>query len=214
MNVSSLVNQQFSFALKLIELSTDEKISIAHNRFTHYAFVQSVFLQWDLAVRYWFEELATSAAASAELKKLFVSNQPIHEFSLNQLLLRVEQHASVTGMYCDLSLELLMARRDDKNSWLFVLEHALRSFSMSEREWQERYHNTMNVYEKFSGGETDEVSESAQDVVLVASTDITSMYDTDLHGKHWRNIELKHLYQLICDSKQFIDDGRNLNAEN
>ena len=214
MNVSSLVNQQFSFALRLIELSIDEKNSIICNRFTHYAFVQSVFLQWDLAIRYWFEELATSAAASAELKQLFVNDQPIHELSLSQLLLRVKRHVSVTNVCSDLSLELLMACRDDKNSWLFILEHALRSFSMSEREWQEKYHNTMNIHEKALGSETDEVNESVQRVVLVASTDITAMRDVNLPGKHWRHIELKQLHQLICDSKQFIDDSRNLNAEN
>ena len=108
MNVSSLVNQQFSFALKLIGFATDEKTGIAHDRFTHYAFVQSALLQWDLAVRYWFEELATSASASAELKHLFESNTPIHELSLSQLLSRAERYISVTDASRDLSLEFLI----------------------------------------------------------------------------------------------------------
>ena len=212
MNFSSLVNQQFSFALTLINVAIDGKTDAGGNRFTHYAFVQSVFLQWDLAVRYWFEEFTTSSAASAELKQLFESDQPIYELSLSQLLSRVEHYVSATDIYCDLSLGVLMDYRDDESSWLFVLEHALRSFCMSEREWHKKYHNKMNFSEKPST--RDDVSgELAQGVVLIVSTEATTN-DADLQGKHWHTIELEFLHQLICDSKQFVDDGRNLNAEN
>jgi len=213
LNVSSLVNQQFDFALKLIEFATDEKIGVGHDRFTHHAFVQSVFLQWDLAIRFWFEEQGTSSSSSVELRQLFESHQPIHELSLSQLLSRVEKYVSMVGMYCDVSLGLLIDYRSNKGSWLFVLENALRSFCMSEREWDSQYldkadADASEVPSNHGGG----VDGLAQSVVLIASTEAVEA--TSLQGKHWRNIELKYLHQLICDSRQFIDDGRNLNAEN
>lgn len=214
MNISALVNQQFSFALTLIEFATDEKKGITDSRFTYHAFVKSVLLQWDLALRYWFEELATSAAASEELKRLFESHQPIHELSLAQLLSRAERYILVTDVSRALYLELLLDYRHDKNSWLCVLENALRSFCVSEREWHEKYQNTVNDDEKPFGGEGGVVGEPGQGVVLIASTETAVTDDAGLQSKHWREIELNYLHQLICDSKQFIEDNRNLNAEN
>lgn len=207
------MNQQFSFALKLVEFATDEKKGIADNRFTYYTFVKSIFLQWDLAVRYWFEELATSASASAELKQSFESSQPVHELPLSQLLSRAERYISTKSVSCDLLLEFLMDRRDDQNSWLCVLEHALRSFSLSEREWHEKYHNAV-ACEKIPAHKDNAMDELAQGVVLIASTAAAVTDGMGVQGKHWHNVELECLYQLICNSKQFIDDGRALNAEN
>lgn len=216
MNISALVDQQFSFALKLVELSTDEKKGITDNRFTYYAFVKSILLQWDLAVRYWFEELATSASASAELKQSFERGRPIHELSLNQLLSCAERYISVADVSRNLSLELLMDRRDDQNSWLCVLEHALRSFRLSEREWYEKHHDMVSVYEKTSDHEGHIIDEPAQGVVLIASTATgpVATENTKFESKHWHNLELEYLHQLIRDSRQFINDERTLNAEN
>lgn len=217
MNISALVDQQFSFAFKLVEFAADEKKGITDNRFTYYACVKSILLQWDLAVRYWFEELATSASASAELKQSFDSGRPIHELSLSQLSSCAERYMSVADVSRDLSLELLMDRRDDQSSWLCVLEHALRSFRLSEREWYAMYHNVVDVYEKASDRD-DSVrdDEPAQGVVLIASTatepDVVN--DRELQGKHWHDLELEYLHQLIGDSRQFINDVRTLNAEN
>lgn len=216
MNISALVDQQFSFALKLIEFSTDEKKGITDNRFTYYTFVKSILLQWDLAVRYWFEELATSASANAELKQSFESGRPIHELSLGQLLSRAERYISVANVSRNLSLEFLMDHRDDQNSWLCILEYALRSFSLSEREWYEKYHNMVNVYEKAVDREDSVINEPTKDVVLIASTAIGSVAadNAELESKHWHDLEFEYLHQLICDSRQFINDERTLNAEN
>ena len=200
------MNQQLGFAIKLLELVSGSSAFdtegvttcvAAPNRFTRYALIHSAILQWDLAVRYWLDEVVNSSSCSTEFKRVFADVKPVHTLPLSHSLARVVQLLT-NSEHSELFLERLIESRNSENGWLFILENAFASFELSETEWDERYNHDAQSHDANSS------------VILIASSSVSER----LHRKYWRTIEACQLLALIDDCKLFIDDVRSLSAEN